>query len=260
MADRILFIGYCWGAAGSTWLARLLNGHPDIFCVHNPQFPRFDYFKFEDLAEVIEHVFRHQAWAGAYPVVGFTHGVALEWHGRIRQKYGDQLRCFVLTRHPIMRIQSSYALHVSRKAERSTDSRWIEAYVQTYQELVRLARKKLPDDFESLAFYKSCAMVNSILAEHEQGLPLYRLEDLLSEEEAVQSLLAHISSGTCRLPSDVIETMQRTVVRGRAAQIRSAEETYASWRPEHREAYHYLVTGKALEVYRQVGYEFPHQT
>jgi hypothetical protein len=257
MDDRILFLGFCWGAAGTTWLARLLNSHEDVFCQHAPMFPRYDHFRLAEAMEIIDVVLNEQAFGGAYPVVGFTHGIAAEWYDALREKYGQRLRCFGVTRHPIPRIQSTLELNVEKKERRTSDPTWQRAFAETYDTLRQLSNKDFPDDFESLAFYKACAMVNSITWERQQDFPLFRLEDLISQEPAVQQLLSHVSDGACQLAATVVQRMQQTVVRPHARRTLTVAETYGSWRAEHREAFHYLVTAPSLAEYCQLGYELP---
>ena len=257
MSDRTFFLGFCWGAAGTTWLARLLNSHEDILCLHAPILPRYDHFRFAESSEIVDLVFNGEDFGAAYPVVGFTHGIASEWQSLLTEKYGDQLRCFAVTRHPIKRIQSTLDLNIRQKDVRLADPTWRQAYADTYQELTQSSGRQFPDDFESLAFYKACKMVNSIIWERQQAFPLYRFEDLVSNEESVKNLVAHVSRGTCQLAAAVVRKMQDTVVRARAAPGLSVVETYRAWRTEHRDAYHHLVAPPALRLYQQLGYELP---
>lgn len=258
MSERILFIGYCWGAAGTTWLSRLLNAHQDILCMHSPNFPRYDNSSFEDCLEIIDAVFNGWNFGLAYPIVGFTHGISLEWHARLSQRYSPAFRCFILTRHPIKRIESTVALNIIQKERRLSTPGWRAACADAYDDLARRQRKRPPDDFESLAFYAACKMVNSITVEVQHAFPLYKLEEILNDCGTVNRLVGHISNGTCQLFDPTIETLQQTVVRARSAVGRSPEGTYLSWRAEHRDAYRELVTPDAFEAYRHLGYEFPH--
>lgn len=93
--SRILFVGFCWGAAGSAWLARLLNCHESILSLHAPEFSRFDHFKYNDSLEVIESMFRRRSFGAAYPVVGFTHGIPIQWREKLEGEFKRQFRCFI---------------------------------------------------------------------------------------------------------------------------------------------------------------------
>jgi hypothetical protein len=255
--ERILFVGFCWGAAGSTWLARLLNSHEDVLCLHAPIFPRYDHMRTAESLEVIDFVVTRFSLGGTYPVVGFTHGIAAESYGALVEAYGARLRCFTLTRHPIARIRSALAKYVSDAGHHRSDPRWRQEHSASYDLLLQRAAEPFPDDFDSLAFYTACTMVNSIVWERQQPFPVFRLEDLVARPADVQALLAHVSDGGCRLEEAVIAKLQRLIVRRHAASPESAEETYRSWRAEHRAAFHHLVTGPACELYRELGYELP---
>ena len=257
MSDRLLFLTFCWGAAGTTWLARLLNAHPDIFCLHAPLLPRFDHSQLAESTEVIRHVYGDVSLGGSYPVVGFTHGIASEWYEELTRQYPERLRCLALTRHPVPRIQSSFRLFVSMEQRLASDPTWRRLFEETYQRLTHWSLRSFPDDFESLAFYYACAMVNSITWEQQQSFPLFRLEDLVTDEDTVQRLIGHVSDGRCQLPDDVIRRMQGTVVHSHNSERLSPADTYAAWPPERRRAYHALVTGAAVDAYRALGYEMP---
>ncbi|MCP4372157.1 MAG: hypothetical protein GY797_29175 [Deltaproteobacteria bacterium] len=255
-----LFIGYCWGAAGSSWLARLLNSHEDIFSLHAPIFPRFDSRsrKYEDVVEVIDAVLNTKALGGTYPVVGFTHAIQIHWHAELSERYRDQLRGFVLIRHPISRIQSNFALHKKANPRRISDKFWKKPFKSTYKELTRQVGNHFPDDFDSLGFYWSCSLVSSIVSEYRWNLPIYKLEDLVSQKEIVNKLAAYISDGTCQFSDDVIARVQHKVVNAHAQEKCSIAEIYGAWSEPHKEAYHYLVKPEAFQIYKELGYEFPH--
>jgi hypothetical protein len=257
VSDRLLFLTFCWGAAGTTWLARLLNAHPDIFCMHAPMLPRFDHSQLAESTEVVDHVFGDASLGGGYPIVGFTHGFATEWYEALTQRYGARLRCLALTRHPIRRIQSTFNLYISMEHRLASEPTWRRMFEETYQRLRLWAPRAFPDDFESLAFYYACTMVNSITWEQRQSFPLFRLEDLLTSEAAVQQVVGHVSDGACQLPPDVIRQMQGTVVHSHGTQRLSPRDTYAGWPPARRRAYHTLVAGAAVDAYRRLGYELP---
>jgi hypothetical protein len=258
--DRNLFIGYCWGSAGSAWLARLLNSHEDVLCLHIPDFPKLNYRNYDDLVTILDSiVFTTNDWVRAYSLIGFTHGIQGDWHERLQERYGEHLRGFILTRHPIKRIQSSFALN-KINVQRESDEFWQEPFRGIYEHLTRVSGKRFPDDFAALGFYWSCHLVGSILAESELKLPIYKMENLTSQVESVNELLSYVSDGVMRhLEENVFERMQNKVVAKHAKGNLSVAETYASWNDIYKEAYHYLVRPEILKAYSELGYTFPHQ-
>jgi len=249
------FIGYCWGAAGSRWLARLLNSSEDILCLHSPILPRFDHNIYDDSVEILRWFFHRRH---AYPIVGFTHAIPLEWHKRISQEFGYRLRCFALTRHPIPRIQSAYELNKRQKHLREHDPFWQEAMKGPYEELTSITREEFSRDFTALGFYKACKLVNSIQEEIHSRLPIFKLEDLVSSEMTANKLAEYISEGTVELGAPAIKKLKNITVGSHAARKRTAEEIYIGWSPEFKQAYHSLVRPESFGFYDELGYEFPH--
>ncbi len=254
---RLFFIGYCWGAAGSAWLARLLNSHEDIFCVQAPVLNRYDHFQFADSTELLNAIFTAMSFGGGYPVAGVTHGVPLEWHPKLVKKYGGRMRNFTLIRSPIERIQSSAKKIAQGYAGEAEKYIMADGCQRVFRKLRETAKGDFPNDPASLGFYNSCDMVNSIIQETDHEFPVFKLEDLVAQTNEVQRLLAHISDGTCRLEDRIIRKLQQTVINKRSEKRLTPKEIYDSWNGNYRAAFHCLVNPLALEIYRRLGYDLP---
>lgn len=257
-SQHILFIAYCWGGAGSTWLAWALNCHKHVFCLHAPNVPRFARHKREDALALVNAFYSLPALAKDYECVGFTHGVRREWHAELVQTYGDRFRGFVLIRHPIRRINSLTALKLQSSQKRPLSLRERFARRRNYAKL-RAASKRtdFPKDAAALSFYHSCNAVNRIVSEVATGIPIYRLEDLVGTVEKFQEVLHFISGGNLTMAADDIREIQGTVKGKHAPKRLSVSETYAEWSDIQKEAFRYLVTPQAIRHYQQLGYEFP---
>jgi hypothetical protein len=257
--EKIIFIGYCWGAAGSAWLARLLNSHEDIFCVHAPILERYNHYVFEESVLLMTKLFTSMSYGGGYPIAGLTHGVPLAWHQRLNEYFSKSVRFrnFILIRHPIPRIQSSVEEIKKNFLKKGPDPKNEEEYKKIYRELSERSERKFPDDFVSLGFYHSCKMINLIHEETDQTMPIFKMENLVSQENEVQRLVSHISDKTVRLDPAVIRKLQQTVINKRSTGNHSPAEVYSSWNDHYRAAYRYLVNTTSIQIYSRLGYEFP---
>jgi hypothetical protein len=257
MPDRTLFIGYCWGSAGTAWLAKLLNAHPDILCLHGPQFPRFNHFVLEDSLEFIRALFHENSVGECYSFVGLTHGVPLERHSHLAHHFA-QMRGFITIRNPIPRIQSTFRvnMHPRNADKKRFNSAWISALMLYHEKLETISGKTFPSDYEALSFYHGCGMINEIASEVASGLPIYKYEELTTDYRIVQHLLRFISNDQLNMDQALIERMQQTPIGTRTGSIekRSARSIHDSWNDVQREAYRWLMTDESITLYEQAGY------
>jgi hypothetical protein len=251
------FVGYCWGGAGSTWVARLLNAHPDILCMHAPILPRFDHMEFEDAQELLSFFFEGEL--DNYPFLGFTHGVSIQWAGRLEEQYGSRLRSFVLIREPVARLRSVVALqsHLARDRDEGYQRAMIERWLPIWNQLCERSGRDLPRDYRSMSFYYAVKMLNEIEAETETGYPIFRLEDLVSKVGAVYELFAHVAPGAIRMAKGQIRRIQRTKVGAHATEAPEGRWGYNTMPLTMKVALDTLLTDKSRALYRMHGYDLP---
>lgn len=251
------FIGYCWGGAGSRWLARLLNSHRDILCLHSPQLPRFDESSSEDELEVIRHFF--DAGRHGHPVIGFTHGISLDWKDEIEAEFRAWLRCFVIVRHPIKRIRSVVALCRRHQAElgENWEQQTVAAWQPIAEEFVETGAGAVPTDFRFLSHLYACKMVTAIREELKSNYPIFRIEDLGAEVSEVRRLLGHISAELEPMPEETLAYMQSLTVGSHAGSAKSATEIWHSWAEDFKDAFRRMVPNEILSEYQRLGYVFP---
>lgn len=183
-----LFGVVTWGNAGSMWLAKLLNSHPGIFCLHHLKGQWADILgqkRLDDLRyyEVIERQ------ASAYDLAGDVHGVELEGLPRLERRYGERFRAAVLVRHPVPRILS----HLGSVAEKGRPY-----YDLNYRRLRRGLSSELRtllNDEERLFFVHVMGLVNRVVVERDAA-PVFTLEDLSQDRSSVARLLDHLSAGS----------------------------------------------------------------
>jgi hypothetical protein len=98
------------GGSGSTWLAKVLNAHPDVFCTHEGILSRLDPRQPVDIHEHFRFVERvaSNAMHGAYAAIG---DVGSTWVGQ-QHLFPPSWRSGFLIRHPVRTLDSLMS-HVS---------------------------------------------------------------------------------------------------------------------------------------------------
>ena len=97
-----LFSVISWGCAATHWLARALNSHSEIFCVHAGnfslhQYGRAPYLDGPEYLRVIGEL------GTSYAAAGDVHGVDIRSNtGLCVTPFGDRFGCAVVVREPIL--------------------------------------------------------------------------------------------------------------------------------------------------------------
>ena len=231
-----------WGCAGTTWLAKALNSHPEIFCVHGVNFalrvgsePRLQ-FEGVEYAAFVERLARY------YPVVGDVHGLNPSDMVPLRKKLGAAFACAVLVREPIERLKS-------RLSFRGLPTR--RPNLDLVDELMERLELPLADlDEEGRFFVHSANMLNTILREQEHG-PVYRMEDVTTSPKVFAELLVHLTGGVIE-PDPVWLDWTLRVPAVRVAPTEKPDLTDEQWELLAR-----VVQPEAWAAYEAVGYERP---
>jgi hypothetical protein len=182
-----------WGCAGTNWLTRALDGHPEIRCFHalngdyaratrSPRLEGLDYVELLELQRL------------DYAVVGDVHGFARTSIEAVQAALGDRFRCVVLVRDPLPRYRSQLALFKHEDWRRWTPNGrlWDIDYVKP---IAAAAGIDLPDDdYDQMLVVHAACMLNVILEERRLG-PVVRMEDLVSSADALRSLARTLTAG-----------------------------------------------------------------
>lgn len=248
-----LFAVVSWGCAATTWLTKILNAHPEIFCVHNLK----NHWavatgtpKVQDSLLYMKVIDRS---GRGYRLAGDCHGVAREEIGKIQDFFGSRFRSTVLTRHPVPRILSHFGI-VAKAG--------ISRYPLDYDALrATLPRDllKLFDSKEKLFFAHMMSLVNVVTKEKEIG-PLFKMEKLTSDFEELNRLLHFLSHGELKFEPQMIETLfNKPLVSHRnfpKAISRTASENFELLTGWQQEAFERLLDPEARKVYESLGYDF----
>lgn len=248
---KTAFASYCWGAAGSHWLARLLGSHPDIFCSHVPYRPPRHVGHLEQLLETFRWMGEQKAW----PCYGVTHGVSGLDHEDIAQWCAScdvAYRAFVVTRHPIPRILSGMALD---RELNSYPLSWWNATVTGALELsVELGAADLRVNLdlsndEDRSFFRYAYLCRTIDWETRLGVPIFCIEHIRDKERQVFELL--LGEG-CYIPDTTYISQKRVAVH--AGTTRSPKEIWGTWPEKWKGIYRMFVSDDIARMYEAQGY------
>ena len=186
-APHHLFAVVSWGCAATTWLARALNSHHDIFCAHclgNALMNLGGAPSISGLAYL-----RILAGQGGYKAVGDVHGVARHEIKPLRAALGDEFGCAILVREPLARLRSQFSLF-----RRCGYQGWGNLdYVDSISETAGLDPKSL--SVEQRHALHGINMLNAIIDERATDARIFRIEDVTSSPRPFTDLVLEITGG-----------------------------------------------------------------
>jgi hypothetical protein len=237
-----LFAVISWGCAATAWLAKVLNGHPEIFCVHAGNHSwhvlgNVACVDGPDYLQIIGHKGRHHLAAGD------VHGVSRHHIPELRRTLRNRFNAVVVVREPISRLRSQLALFDRYEKYEVWNLKYLD-------DLISRAGVILPsDNYGCRLFVHGANMLNAILEEEAVG-KVYRAEDVTRRPEILGDLIAEITRGIV-LPSATwlraaIETPGINQHAGR-----SAGRSLADWQVDVIKR---VVDPRAWEMYQELGY------
>ena len=242
-----VFAVVSWGCAATHWLARTLNAHPDIFCVHAGNFSWHHYGRAPYL-DGPEYLTTIRAMGSSYAAAGDVHGVDLRTIGAARQTFGDQFACAIVVREPIARLYSQIALFKANLHTRA----WNVDYVQRFIDRGVV----LPvDSYENRLTLHGISMLNSIVSEQATAR-VWRCEDLTTEAETLAEFVTEIAGGAVRVdPGWARGVIDLPGIHQHA----SGDQALPDRRPQdwQIDAIRKIVLPEAWDRYAQLGYVAP---
>jgi len=255
-----LFAVISWGNAGTHWLTKLLNAHPEVLCLHNlrnkleprkgirvNRYVRYLTRRFTGSVSYLEILRRE---GSPYRLVGDVHGVSISDLPRLRGTYGERIRFAVLTRHPVLRVRSQLNL-----AARSGSRKQLILY--------RRLRSSLPQDLaqtltsrEELFFVHVCRLVTQVGEEAKVG-PLFGVEQLSADPGRADALLAHLSQGELSFPNGLVETLAKRHVVSHSPDKQTDEPAvvFAELPRWQQDTFRRLLDPDSRKRYEELGYD-----
>jgi hypothetical protein len=256
-----LFAVISWGTAGTHWLARLLNAHPDVLCVHNLR------NKVESSQLLLRNRWSRIAWrrvvgsrrylrlirneGRAYRCAGDVHGVPARDVEDLATCFGERIRFAVLTRHPVTRVRSFVNLN-----ERVGSG--IDRPVLAVHLLRQLGREacEAMGSRRRLYFLYGVLQVLRVIEEQRVG-PIFTLERLTTERDEVNRLLRHLSQGELAFDPETLEASysQPTISHSPTKQTDDPAQVFASFEPSEQATFRQFLLPEARKLYEELGYD-----
>jgi len=248
---RNLFAIITWGATGTSWISKVLNHHPEIFCVHelasvlnqSKLFSSNDFWvQFDpiDFMKIIARLSHHN-------VHGDVHSFRSEDVPRLKEYFGKKFSSAVIEREPISRLKSTISGYRNSLPHKLYDTRYVD-YI--------ILRKKIDlpkSNYENKLFVQGVNLLNTIEQEANNNCgKMFRMEDLISDPKYLKSLIEEISSSELTADDDLLHQMIKTP----ATNIRASKEKieFEDWQIAVIKK---VVHEKAWELYSKVGYSKP---
>lgn len=234
-----------WGCAATSWLAKILNSHPDIYCVHAAnlfwhvlgEIPRLDGVRYLQIIASQGH---------AHAAAGDVHGVSRHLIPELRATFGAAFNAAVVVREPAARLYSQMALFDQYVDLQS----WEIGYID---EVIARCGVVLPgNEYVNRLFVHGVNMLNAVLEERECGR-IFRAEDLTSDAEVLSQFIDEITRGKVRAEPEWVQAAvnsKRLNAHADAVSGRQLED----WQVD---VVRKVVDPRAWEIYSELGYTTP---
>jgi hypothetical protein len=240
-----LFAVISWGCAATSWLATVLNRHPDIFCVHAANLHWQVLGNCERL-DGIPYLRIIGSQGHAHVAAGGVHGVSRHLVPECRRSFEDKFNAAVVVREPVSRVHSQLALYQDFEGLRVWNVDYLDAI------LARIGIAVEAGDYQSRLFVHAANMLNAILDEREVG-KIYRSEDLTSNSQVLGEFIEEITRGKVSPSSDWLESAIRT----KKVNVHSARHPQREFDEWQIDVMRKVVDPRAWEVYESLGYARP---
>lgn len=244
-----LFAIVTWGAAATNWLAKVLNAHPEVLCLHNAGNPwarvtgtsRIDEMTYMEFVARVGRI---------YQAAGDCHAVSADSIPKLKKRWGECFRAAVVVRHPVPRILSMWNL-----AKRAG----IDSYELDYRFLRSVAPPALDwlKTKEHLFFLHTSRMANNILKEVEVG-PVFKMEALTADPNQVRTLLHHLTGSELDFHAAMLDSLfgQRLVSHSNLDHPQKPETAFTQLAEWQQDIFRAAFDPKARAIYERLGYGF----
>jgi len=238
-----LFAVVSWGCAGTAWIARVLNSHPDIFCVHSAA-TFWRTFAEAPQIDGKEYMRLLGAQGFSHKVAGDVHGVSRSSINSIEKEFGSSFRKAVVVRDPVPRVRSQLALMARLKNYKEWDVDYVDAAARNLD----MDPTNWTND-DRLKFH-AVNMLNAI--EEEKNInPIFRIEDLSSNQSTFLEFFSHLTDGL-PIPNWWLKYIDEL----QSINSHNNRTKSANWDINNK-LLRSVVSQQAWEEYRKLGYDIP---
>ena len=237
-----LFSVVTWGCCASTWLAKVLDSHPDIFCLHafNQHYALTSMSGENNDLGYLESI---AISAHAYAAAGDIHGVGRESIPLLHKHFQDRFHSAVLVRAPWERFHSMLSC-----------MKRLKGGLSDYSYIDKRLGGSLSAGQLSLAdriFAHSVNMLNAITEETRYCETIFKMEDIIASPEHLAQLVRHITGGTVPVTPEWVEAALKT--KKANTHIRQCPPP-TTFNAKEKQMIAAILKPGALDLYRQMGY------
>jgi hypothetical protein len=241
-----VFAVISWGYAATGWLSKVLNGHPEILCVHGLNHSQARYISSSQPFEEAHYLKLVRDIGIGYALAGDVHGItAVDHLPALLREFNEAFRFAILVRDPERRVLSFVGIFEQYDYDERV---WpgLE-YVQQLPGFPLVARYYA--DKKKRFFMHAANMLNKVREEKNYG-PIVRAEDLTTKPEALVDLVSHLSGGRL-VPSFDWARAMISLPRINRHRSSSGHDGVADWQADILRA---LVAPESCRVYEELGY------
>jgi len=253
-----LFALITYGGTATSWISKVLNHHPEIFCVHElaivlDQSKLFSSNDFWDKFDPIDYM-KIVARTSHHEVKGDVHSFRPKDIPQLKEYFGKNFSSVVIEREPISRLKSMMVMHNSNisKGYKFYDMRFIDYTI------LRKKKIHLPEsNYKNKLFVKSVNALNNIEEEVNYNCgKMFRMEDLISDTKYLKSLIEEISSGRLNRDDDYADDLLNKMIKTPPTNLRASKEKieFEDWQIDVIKK---VVSDKSWELYSELGYTKP---
>lgn len=240
-----LFSVISWGCAATAWLARVLNHHPDIFCVHAANHAWHVLGNSEKL-DGLAYLRVVGQQGHAHSAAGEVHGASRHLVAECRRTLGDRFNAAVVVRNPVPRLHSQLALYEDFAGVNAWNIDYVDSIIARTGVILPAA------DDASRFFVHAANMLNAILDERDVGR-IYRAEDLTSDSQVLGEFVEEITRGKVSPDSEWLHAALQT----RKVNVHAGNRPHRDLDDWQIDVIQKVVDPRAWEVYEALGYARP---
>jgi hypothetical protein len=232
-----LFAVVSWGCAATTWIARTLNSHPDILCMHEGAV-RLARIGRQPVMSATEYLSAIGSIASFHKAAGDVHGIALQSLPELRAAL-PRFRAAVVVREPIARFLS----HIAMVDQWAPARIWNLAHIDAV-----CAENGLPPPttYRERLWMHAAQSLNAIVDEKNERV--YRAEDLTSSADSLVDFVSYLTS------DDVHDANWATAAVQRSPTNRHGNALAKTLLPTQAEILRAIVAPDAWALYENLGY------
>ena len=267
-SDSHVFYVTSQGYAGDhwySWFSKALNSNPEIFAYLANEGSRPKYFNERSRAER-PNILGFTQFIGdvgrTYLAVGDCYSYRAPHMKLIKQKYGDEVRCINIPRHPYAWLYfyvnwRTGNMRMLDGQNAPIEHEWVHSSHDLFKQFNLMPYEK--SDVHIWSFYQGLVMLNLAARDFDYGVPQYCLEDIASDPDMFKKVVSYLTHDRVEYSDENIDLVYGwlyTPFRGENKVFVTPEDQFASWEDWQKEAFDKIVEKKTIQLFEECGYKF----